>query len=120
MMQLLDPLTGEKFYQKRRNQVFASAKNRRDFHNENAAKLRRIKSPIDRQLEKSLLIFSVLVGQGENKTFPKDELLLKGYNPVYFTHLTNYNGKSCRCIYHYILPPCENPNLITVIYPEND
>ena len=40
-----------------------------------------------------------------------------GYNPIYFTHVTNYEGKICRCIYHYILPPCENPNLITVIYP---
>lgn len=114
------PYSGEKFLPKRKNQVFATAKNRRDFHNENAAELRRIKSPIDRQLEKNFLIFSELVQVGETKNFSKEELLMRGYNPTFFTHLTNYNGKNSRCIYHFILPSSDNPNFITVIYPKND
>ncbi|MEX0597739.1 MAG: hypothetical protein WD512_14705 [Candidatus Paceibacterota bacterium] len=112
--------SGESFAPKRKNQVFANAKNRRDFHNKNAAELRRIKSPIDRQLEKNFLIFSELVQIGEIKKFSKDDLLMKGYNPTFFTHLTNHGGKNSRCIYHFILPPSDNPNFITVIYPKHD
>ena len=39
---LVDPYTGETFRPKRRNQVFASSKNRRNYHNEKAAELRDI------------------------------------------------------------------------------
>ena len=120
MNTLNDPHTGETFHPKRKNQVFATAKNRRNFHNENAAELRRIKSPIDRQLEKNYNIFSELVQIGEIKKFSKDELLMKGYNPTFFTHLINHGGKNCRCIYHFILPTTDNPNSITVIFPKND
>lgn len=117
---LTDPYTGESFLPKRKNQVFSSAKNRRDYHNENAAEIRRLKMPIDKQLEKNFLIFTELLKIGETKKFLKDELLMKGYNPTFFTHLTNYGGKNCRCIYHFILPTTDNPNSITVIYPKND
>jgi len=47
------PHTGELFYPQRRNQVFASAKNRNAYHNEIARELRLIKSPIDKKLENS-------------------------------------------------------------------
>jgi len=114
------PYSGEQFVPKRKNQVFATAKNRRDYHNETASELRRIKSPIDRQLEKNYNIFSELVQQGEIKSFPKDELLIKGYNPTFFTHLTLYEGKRCRGIYHFILPSSEDSNSVTVINPKND
>jgi len=114
------PYSGEKFLPRRRNQVFATVKNRMAFHNENAAALRHIKSPIDKQLDRNFVVLSELLEKGERKTFLKDKLLLKGFNPNYFTHLDDYEGKTARCIYHFVLPFSDNPNLITVINPEND
>jgi hypothetical protein len=120
MKLLIDPYTKEEFLPRRRNQVFATAKNRMSFHNENAATLRQIKSPIDKQLEKNFLILSQLVPIGETKIFHRDALLMKGYNPEFFTHFTNYDGDNCKTIYHFILPTPDNPNFITIINPNNN
>jgi len=114
------PYSGEIFTPKRRNQVFASAKNRRAYHNENASAFRRIQSPINRSLEKNLLLITSLVKKGETKIFNREELLLKGYNPNFFTHIINYQGSNCRCLYHFVFPKTENVNYITITYPKND
>jgi hypothetical protein len=114
------PYSGEIFTPKRRNQVFASAKNRRAYHNENASALRRIQSPINRSLEKNLLLITSLVKKGETKIFNREELLLKGYNTNFFTHIINYKGSNCRCLYHFVFPKTENVNYITITYPKND
>lgn len=114
------PFSGEKFIPKRKNQVFASAENRRNFHNDNAMEIRKLLSPINRNLEKNLIICSALVQEGESKMFRKEELLLKGFNPNFFTHLDMYNDSMCMCLYHFIFPKNENPNYITIIYPKND
>ena len=117
---LIDPYSGETFRPKRRNQVFASAQNRKNYHNEKAADLRSIKSAVDRQLTRNFLIISNLVEKGKQEIISKEELLLKGYNHNYFTHLDDFKGKVCRCIYNFILPPSENQNYITIIHPDND
>lgn len=108
------PYTGEQFVPKRKNQVFASAKNRRDFHNEYAAELRRIKSPIDRALEKNFIILSELLQEGELKTFQREKLLIKGFNPSVFTNLDTFEGKPTLYLYHFVFPKSDNPNTITV------
>lgn len=112
--------TGEQFVPTRKNQIFATAKHRRDFHNEIAAELRRIKAPIDKALEKNFLILTELVQEGEAKTFEKEHLNKKGYNTSFFTHLDNYQGKYAMCLYHFIILKTENPNSLTVIYPKKD
>jgi hypothetical protein len=114
------PHTGERFYPKRRNQVFATSKNRRDYHNEIARQLRHIKSPVDRQLEKNFKILSELLVKGETKVFKKEDLLMKGFNTAYFTNFDTNNGKPVMCVYNFLLPQSEIPNQITVIFPNND
>ena len=87
MKQRIDPFTKEKFIPKRKNQVFATAKNRVAFHNENEHLLRSLKSSVDKQLKKNFLILSELgIPDGESKDFKRDELLIKGFNPQYFTN----------------------------------
>jgi hypothetical protein len=119
-MHRICPYSGEKFTPRRRNQVFANAKNRRDFHNDRAAEFRQIKAPINKNLEKNLLLLLKLVPKGEIKSFSKQQLIVNGFNPSYFTHLKSHNGKICRCIYQFILPTSEDPNSVIVIYPETN
>ncbi len=114
------PYSGLQFKPTRKNQIFATAKHRRDFHNSIASDLRKIKAPVDRALEKNFILLTEMIQAGESKTFSKDDLLISGFNPTFFTHLKLYNGKTSRCLYHFILPKSDNPNLITVIYPIND
>jgi hypothetical protein len=116
-MQQKCPYTGVIFQPKRRNQVFVSAKARRDYHNANAAELRKVKAPIDKALEKNFIILSERLQKGESKTFSKDELLMNGFNTSYFTHLDTFNGKTASFLYHFVLPRVENPNTIQVYYP---
>lgn len=114
------PYSGLQFNPTRKNQIFATAKDRRDYHNATAADIRKLKSPIDRALEKNFIILSQRLQIGETKIFSKEDLLISGFNPTFFTHLKWYDGKTSRCIYHFVLPKTDNPNTITVIYPTND
>jgi hypothetical protein len=116
-MQQKCPYTGVTFQPRRRNQVFVSAKARRDYHNANAAILRKIKAPIDKALEKNFLILSERLNKGETKIFPKEELLMSGFNTSYFTHLDTFNGKTASYLYHFVIPRVDNPNTIQVYYP---
>jgi hypothetical protein len=114
------PFSGEKFLPKRRNQVFASSKNRRDYHNEKAAELRHIKAPINRHLDRNLLILNQLVLKGESKTLKMSDLVSMGFNPNVFTHVEEYNGKLCRCVFQFIIPQSPSPDTIIVIHPDHD
>jgi hypothetical protein len=109
--------TGAAFEPKRRNQVFISSKARRDYHNANAAAIRKSKGPIDKVLEKNYLILSKRVKKGENKTFFRDDLLMSGFNTNYITHFDTFNGKIAACLYHFVIPKGDNPNIIQVFYP---
>ncbi len=120
MLQQTCPYSGEKFTPKRRNQVFATSKNRRDYHNEIEAVLRDKKATIDNQLKRNFIILSELLPEGETKTFKKDELLLQGFNPVFFTHLDILNGKTSHCLYRFIFHPSENQDLLTITNKNND
>jgi len=119
IQQLKCPHSGELFYPERRNQVFANDKNRRDYHNEIARKLRLIKSPIDKKLEKNFKILSELLLKGETKVIKKQDLLIKGFDPKYFTHWHNYEGKKGGCVYNFMLYQPDDIDMITVIFPNN-
>jgi hypothetical protein len=108
------PYSGVQFLPKRKNQIFATSKNRRDYHNEVAAKLRSVKSPIDNMLSRNFNILSEFVPNGKMITFDKEYLLSKGYNPKVFTHLEFYNDKTCPCLYHFVIVPSQNSNQIII------
>jgi len=114
------PYSGESFTAKRRNQVFATSKNRRDYHNEIEAGFRDLKGRIDKQLKRNFIILSKIIPEGETKTFKKDELLMKGFNPSVFTHLDTLNGKTSRCLYSFIFHPSENQDLLTITNKNDD
>lgn len=114
------PYSGEKFQPKRRNQVFASSKNRRDYHNERAAELRHIKAPVNKHLDKNLMILNQLVPKGESRALKMTELVSMGFNPNVFTHVEQFQGKICRCVFQFIIPQSSNTETITVIHPNND
>jgi hypothetical protein len=115
MIKSIDPLTGEEFIQKRKNQRFASANNRKRFHNDNSTIINRVKAPIDRKLKQNFLLLNKLLKANNDALIKKEDLLIQGFDPNYFTHLSQINGKTARCIYEYILPQSENPDLIKII-----
>lgn len=110
------PFSGEKFIPNRRNQVFATAKNRRDYHNEKAAKLRLQKAPIDKPLSKNHALLTHLVKRGTRMVFSADKLISKGFNPKVFTHIEEFEGNLCRGIYQFLIPESNTPNSITIIH----
>lgn len=109
------PYSGEKFHPKRRNQIFSSAKNRQNFHNERAAELRGIKAPISKAIDRNLQILTELVGVESKKTIKSDLLGSLGFNHNVFTHIELYDGKKSRGIFHFIIPPSPTQEFITVI-----
>ena len=114
------PYSGVRFVPRRRNQVFACEQNRRDYHNEKAAELRHIKAPISRSLDKNFKVLNQLVEIGQIKTFKTSDLVSLGFNPKVFTHIEEFEGQLCRCVYQFIFPKSKSPDSITVIHPRND
>lgn len=115
MYKIIDPLTREEFIPKRKNQRFASADNRRRYHNDRATLVNRDKAPIDRKLKHNFLLLNELLKENKDVLIKKEDLLIKGFDPNYFTHITQTNGKISRCIYDYTLPQSENPDFIKII-----
>jgi hypothetical protein len=113
------PYTGEIFTPKRKNQIFSTAKARRDYHNDIASSIRHIKAPIDKALEKNYQILSSRLDKGGRVNLSKDELLLSGYNPSFFTHFDMLEGKRVACLYHFAVIPNDSSDLLTIIFLEN-
>ncbi|MEI8129566.1 MAG: hypothetical protein WCG95_08135 [bacterium] len=109
------PYSGENFNPKRRNQIFSSAKNRQNYHNDRAAELRVIKAPIAKAIDRNLQILTQLVGKDAKKIIKSDLLASLGFNHNVFTHLEMYEGKNCRGIFHFIIPPSNSIDYITII-----
>ena len=108
-----DLLTGEKFTPKRRNQKFASAKNRIAFNNNKAFELRDSKAFVDKPLKENHRILINLLKPKETKSFSKEFLKGKGYNTSVFSHYESYDNKSCHAVYQFVLIDftSSNPNL---------
>lgn len=115
------PFSGEIFKPRRKNQVFANPRYRMEYHNTIAAELRRVKSPVDKALEKNFIILSELLKKGETKSFKKEELLMKGFNTSVFTHFETYDGKPTLGLYHFLFPkPIDQNSIIVVNIQKND
>lgn len=108
------PHSGEEFIPKRRNQVFATSKNRRDYHNNNMSELRVAKGAIDKILQKNFIILRAIVpNQSQTTIISVDELLRKGFNPHAFTHIVLKNGTSERYLYDFKIKYIGNQVSIT-------
>lgn len=110
------PYSGEKFIPTRKNQVFASPKNRSNYHNEKAAQLRCQKAPISKDLDKNHAILTRHIKKGTRKDFSVEKLLAAGFNPKVFTHFEEFEGTLCRGIYQFLIPTSKNSNSLTIIH----
>lgn len=82
--------SGEEFIPKRNNQVFASTKNRINYHNKKNNKLRNELKLTNNQLMLNYRISKDLLANKETVTVHKEFLRGKGFNFKYFTNF----GKS--------------------------
>lgn len=95
-----DPLTGEYFFPKRRNQRFANEKNRIAYHNRNQTALRDIKSETDRILEKNRQILQACLN-GTKQTVAKVlDLQLRGFEFNYLTQVRIQDKQELRLVYN--------------------
>ena len=108
-----DLLTGEKFTPRRRNQKFATSKNRIAFNNNKAFELRDSKAFVDKPLKENHRILSNLLKPKETKSFSKEFLKGKGYNTTVFSHYETYDNKNYPALYQFILIDftLNNPNI---------
>lgn len=111
-----DPLTGEFFLAKRRNQIFAVNKNRIDFHNQKAALIRDEKRKLDSSLRKNFLILKEIVGDNKEAIFHRMFLLGKGFSFTVATHASEFNGQPQWSIYTYLWMPLPDDQ-IKIIRP---
>lgn len=107
----IDPLTGERFIALRSNQVFATEENRIRFNNEKAKEIRIEKSFVDKPLHKNLLILTELMEGKLESIFHEQFLNGKGYSLNVMTHYEEYEGKSCRAIYNYLIMRIDSENI---------
>jgi len=103
MKKLIDPLTKEEFYPKRRNQKFATAKNRIRFNNNKALAEIDTKKFIDQPFRINHRILMELIQVGETKTYSREYLTGKGYNFSILSHYESYFDKICPALYNFIL-----------------
>jgi hypothetical protein len=111
METIIDLLTGEKFVPNRVNQRFQNPKNRVLYYNKKAKKIRHMKSIYDKPLHKDYMILLELLDSKKEVVFSKDYLLGKGYSFGVYTHIENYNGKSCYAIYDFLIITLTNGDI---------
>ncbi len=112
-MNQVDPLTGESFVPRRRNQKFASPKNRIRYHNNRSNLERETKAFIDRPFRKNHRILMELLKPNESRVFTREFLAGKGYDPYVLSHYEEHEGRACPAIYNFILTSIEanSPNI---------
>ena len=77
---MIDPLSKEEFTPKRTNQRFASAENRKIYHNQIARKKREVTRSIDYSIKKNWNILTLQLGGRDEVTRSKEFLLGAGFN----------------------------------------
>lgn len=95
--------TNEEFEPKRANQKFVNSKNRQDYHNAKANKLRKEKAFIDKPMSQNFKIVSELMKNKDELTESQDYLRGKGYNSKIYHSTVRINGETGYAIYNYIL-----------------
>jgi hypothetical protein len=98
-----DPYTNEEFEPRRSNQRFANAKNRQDYHNANAKRLRKVNAPFDKPMSQNRKILDKLM-EGKDKLKESQEFLRgTGFDPSTFHKVARINGQTGYVIYNYTL-----------------
>jgi len=103
-----DPLTGEEFYKKRSNQIFASRANQIKFNNKKAFRKRKAKSLPDKILDRSREVLKNILGDMESVERSYDFLLGAGLHFGFCTHHINIDGVKWVCIYDYAYALIDN------------
>jgi hypothetical protein len=98
-----DLFTKEEFEPKRSNQKFANAKNRQDYHNTKANKLRKAKAFMDKPVSQNFKILDELMEGKATLEESQDFLRGKGYNRKIYHRTVRINGQTGYLIYNYIL-----------------
>ncbi len=96
-----DPLTGEVFIKKRSNQVFASRENQIRYNNRKAGHKRKVKSRVDRKLDKNREILKSVLGDQKEVTKSKDFLLGAGFHFGCQTHSIRKGDITWQCVYEF-------------------
>lgn len=86
--------SGEEFYPKRNNQVFASKKNRINYHNSINNKLRNELKSTNNQLIVNYKICIELLDKNKSTTVHREFLKGKGFDFKFFTNLTENKAKT--------------------------
>ena len=97
----LDPLTGEEFLPKRRNQRFASRQNQVRYNNQVAQQKRDAKRPLDQALDRNRSILLRLLGSAQSVTHSHDFLRGAGYNLEAFTQTKRQANVILYCVYEF-------------------
>lgn len=96
-----DPLTGEKFFASRVNQMFATPANRIKFHNELASELRKKTSVINIPIAKTHRLIRKLMGNKIEANFSFDYLDGYGVNYRCFNHYFVIDGIGYPSVYEF-------------------
>ncbi len=103
--------SGQEFYPKRSNQVFATAKARNDYYNKLAFQERKKKEAMSKSLDKNRKIITQILGTSTVATKTKEFLLGAGFDFSIMTHARILdNGSNLVGIYdvaYYKLPDGE-------------
>jgi hypothetical protein len=109
-----DPLTGEEFYKKRSNQIFATRANQIKFNNNKAYQKRRAKNLHDRILDRSRDVLKNVLRDKEYVEKSYDFLHGAGLHFGYYTHQISKEDVKWVCIYDYAYTMV-GPNLFRII-----
>jgi len=84
--QLTDPYSGEQFYQKRPNQIYANRSNQIRMGNHRAREIRLIKKPIDLKMSKNRVVLKNILGNTSETIKTTDFLLGAGLDFGIYSH----------------------------------
>jgi hypothetical protein len=113
-MEKLCPYSGEVFQSKRKDQIFANAVNRRNYHNQLLSEKRRQKASIDKVLDKNFTVLSEILKDSDSATITKQMLASKGYEIMVFTHLDKGKDDFIICLYHFQIHKTGDENLYLI------
>lgn len=114
-MKKIDPYTKEEFIPKRRNQIFATEKNKSDYHNEQAAFLREKRAKIDKKINSNHRILLQLLEKVNSIEIDEKILEGKGFFFNVYNHLVKHENRYVNAIYEFIIFKENNSNNIKII-----
>ncbi|WP_040252379.1 hypothetical protein [Psychroserpens mesophilus] len=96
-----DPLTGETFFKRRNNQVFANRENQIKYNNIKAQKRRDSTKEINQLLNNNRNILKRVLGGEQEVVKSLDFLYGAGFNFAIITHTCRIGEQKCNCIFDY-------------------